>query len=72
MYKRQDVQLLLDYGFTAYKEEILIAAGQIIKMVQVEKGVQQQGTATADSNFYYPLAADELSDVCLLYTSRCV
>ncbi|MFY9114360.1 MAG: D-alanyl-D-alanine carboxypeptidase family protein [Dethiobacteria bacterium] len=59
----EDVQLLLDYGFTAYKEEILIAAGQIIKMVQVEKGVQQQGTATADSNFYYPLAADELSDV---------
>ncbi|NLZ28679.1 MAG: D-alanyl-D-alanine carboxypeptidase, partial [Firmicutes bacterium] len=59
----EDASLLLDYGFTAYKVELLIAAGQIIKTVQVDKGLQEQAAVAAGSSFYYPLAADELSDV---------
>ncbi|NLI70790.1 MAG: D-alanyl-D-alanine carboxypeptidase [Firmicutes bacterium] len=59
----EDASLLLDYGFAAYKVELLIAAGQVIKTVQVDKGLQEQAAVAAGASFYYPLAAGELPEV---------
>lgn len=58
----EDTINLLDYGFTAYKNEKVIYQGQVVSNADVCKG-KSRVDVTAGEDFFYPLRPGERSSV---------